>query len=47
MTWVQLLAKSAKTGKVPGRNSLSRYLERTPYLNTDLDYQATEMKYEN
>jgi len=47
MTWVQLLAKSAKTGKVPGRNSLSRYLERTPYLNTDLDYQATELKYEN
>ena len=47
LTWVHLLAKSAKSGKVPGRNSLSSYLERTPYLNTDLDYQATELKYED
>jgi hypothetical protein len=47
MTWVRVLASSAKTGKVPSQTVLTSYLSKVPYLNTDPDYQPTELKYQD
>ncbi len=47
MTWVRVLASSAKTGKVPSQTVMSSYLAKVPYLNTDPDYQPSEMKYQD
>ena len=45
MTWVRVLASSAKTGKVPSQTVLNTILPKVPYLNTDPDYQPAELKY--
>ena len=47
MTWVRVLASSAKTGKVPSPTVLASYLAKVPYLNTDPDYQPAELKYQD
>jgi pimeloyl-ACP methyl ester carboxylesterase len=47
MTWVRVLASSAKTGKVPSQNVLDTMLPKVPYLNTDPDYQPAELKYQD
>jgi len=47
MTWVRVLASSAKTGKVPSQTVLNTILPKVPYLNTDPDYQPSEMKYQD
>ena len=47
MTWVRVLASSAKTGKVPSQNVLDTILPKVPYLNTDPDYQPAELKYQD
>jgi hypothetical protein len=47
MTWVRVLASSAKTGKVPSQNVLNTILPKVPYLNTDPDYQPNELKYQD
>ena len=47
MTWVRVLASSAKTGKVPSQTVLTSYLSKVPYLNTDPDYQPEELKYQD
>ena len=45
MTWVRVLASSARTGKVPSQTVFTSYLEKVPYLNTDPDYQPNDLKY--
>ena len=47
MTWVRVLASSAKTGKVPSQSVLTSYLAKVPYLNADPDYQPSELKYQD
>ena len=47
MTWVRVLASSAKTGRVPSQTVLTSYLSKVPYLNTDPDYQPEELKYQD
>ncbi len=47
MTWIRVLASSAKTGKVPSQSVLTSYLSKVPYLNTDPDYQPSELKYQD
>lgn len=47
MTWVRVLASSAKTGKVPSKTVMATYLGKVPYLNTDPDYQPAELKYQD
>ncbi len=47
MTWVRVLASSARTGKVPSQNVMTSYLASVPYLNTDPDYQPIELKYQD
>lgn len=47
MTWVRVLASSAKTGKVPSQTVLNTILPKVPYLNTDPDYQPNELKYQD
>ena len=47
MTWVRILASSAKTGKVPSPTVLASYLSKVQYLNTDPDYQPAELKYQD
>jgi hypothetical protein len=47
MTWVRVLASSAKTGKVPSPGVMQSLLVKVPYLNTDPDYQPNELKYQD
>jgi pimeloyl-ACP methyl ester carboxylesterase len=47
MTWVRVLASSARTGKVPSQTVLNTILPKVPYLNTDPDYQPAELKYQD
>jgi hypothetical protein len=47
ITWVRVLASSAKTGKVPSQNVLDTILPKVPNLNTDPDYQPAELKYQD
>jgi hypothetical protein len=47
MTWVRVLASSAKTGKIPSQSVMSSYLAKVPNLNTDPDYQPSELKYQD
>jgi hypothetical protein len=47
MTWVRVLASSAKTGKVPSQTVLDTILPKVPHLNTDPDYQPAELKYQD
>tara|TARA_B110000503_G_C7162500_1_gene420316 strand:- start:489 stop:2165 length:1677 start_codon:yes stop_codon:yes gene_type:complete len=47
MTWVRVLASSAKTGKVPSQTVMTSYLSKVPYLNTDPYYQPNELKYQD
>jgi hypothetical protein len=47
MTWVRVLASSAKTGRVPSQTVLDTILPKVPYLNTDPDYQPAELKYQD
>ena len=47
MLWVRLLASSAKTGKIPSQGVVDSLLAATPYVNTDMDYQPNELKYQD
>ena len=47
MTWVRVLASSAKTGKVPSPGVMQSLLVKVPYLTTDPDYQPNELKYQD
>ncbi len=47
MTWVRLLASSAKTGRIPSQGVIDSLLVKVPYLNTDPDYQPNELKYQD
>ena len=47
MLWVRLLASSAKTGKIPSQGVVDSLLAATPYINTDMDYQPNELKYQD
>jgi hypothetical protein len=47
MTWVRVLAISAKTGKVPSQTVMTSYASKVPNLNTDPDYQPSELKYQD
>lgn len=47
MLWVRLLASSAKTGKIPSQGIVDSLLAATPYVNTDMDYQPNELKYQD
>jgi hypothetical protein len=47
MSWVKILAQSAKTGKLPSQKYIDLYLGRDPNMNTDPDYQPAELKYQD
>ena len=47
MLWVRLLASSAKLGKLPSQSVIDAMKAATPYINTDLDYQPNELKYQD
>ena len=47
MTWVRVLASSAKTGRVPSAGVVQSLLAKVLYLNTDPDYQPNELKYQD
>ena len=47
MTWVRVLASSAKTGRIPNQAFVNVLLAKVPYLNTDPDYQPNELKYQD
>ena len=47
MLWVRLLASSAKAGKLPSESIISAMMAATPYINTDMDYQPNELKYQD
>ena len=45
MAWVKILAHAADTGKVGSPGYLQQYIKKAPYLNSDLDYRPTDLKY--
>ncbi len=47
MSWVKILAQSAKIGKLPSQKYTDLYLGRDPNMNTDPDYQPAELKYQD
>ncbi len=47
MLWVRMLASSARSGKLPNQTVIDSMLAATPYMNTDMDYQPTELKYQD
>jgi len=44
--WVDMLAVSAKSGKVPTDAYVQYIAEKVPYLNGDLDYRPADLKYD-
>jgi len=46
MTWVALMEISAYAGRVPSATVAQKYLAKTPYLSSDLDFRPGELKYE-
>jgi len=47
MSWVKILAQSAKTGKLPSQKYIDVYLSRDKNFNTDPDFQPNELKYQS
>jgi len=47
MSWVKILAQSAKIGKLPSQKYIDLYLGRDPNMNMDPDYQPAELKYQD
>ena len=45
MAWVKILAHAADTGKVGSPGYLQQYIKKAPYLNSDLDYRPSDLKY--
>jgi hypothetical protein len=45
MAWVKILAHAANTGKVGNPGFLLQYINKAPYLNSDLDYRPADLKY--
>jgi hypothetical protein len=45
MAWVKILSHAADNGKVRSTGYLLEYIKQAPYLNTDLDYRPTDLKY--
>jgi hypothetical protein len=45
MAWVKILAHAADTGKVGTPGYLQQYIKTAPYLNSDLDFRPTDLKY--
>jgi hypothetical protein len=45
MAWVRILAHAANTGKVGSPGFLLQYINKAPYLNSDLDYRPADLKY--
>ena len=45
MAWVKILAHAADTGKIGSPGYLQQYIKKAPYLNTDLDYRPSDLKY--
>ena len=45
MAWVRMLAVSAKSGKIPTGAYVQYIAKKVPYLNDDLDYRPTDLKY--
>jgi hypothetical protein len=45
MAWVRMLAVAAKSGKVPTGAYVQYIAKKVPYLNDDLDYRPTDLKY--
>jgi hypothetical protein len=45
-TWVDMLAISAKTGKVPTASYVQYIATKVPYLNGDIDYRPADLKYD-
>jgi hypothetical protein len=45
MAWVRMLAVSAKSGKIPTGKYVQYIAKKVPYLNDDLDYRPTDLKY--
>jgi hypothetical protein len=43
--WVDMLAVSAKSGKVPTDAYVQYIAEKVPYLNGDLDFRPADLKY--
>jgi len=43
--WVQMLAFSATTGRIPLPNAVLQFLKADKYFNTDLDFRPIELKY--
>ena len=47
MSWVKILAQSAKSGKIPPKKYIDVYLSRDRNFNKDPDYQPGELKYQD
>jgi hypothetical protein len=45
MAWVRMLAVSARSGKIPTGKYVQYIAKKVPYLNDDLDYRPTDLKY--
>ena len=45
MAWVKILAHAADTGYVGNTGYLLQIINKTPYLNSDLDYRPADLKY--
>jgi hypothetical protein len=45
MAWIKILAHAADTGKVGNPGYLLQYINKAPYLNSDLDYRPADLKY--
>ena len=45
MSWVKLLAYAADNGKIKSSRYLNYCIKLAPYLNEDLDYRPTDLKY--
>ena len=45
MAWIKILAHAADTGKVGTPGYLQQYIKAAPYLNSDLDYRPSDLKY--
>ena len=45
LAWVRMLAVAAKSGNIPTSKYVQYIAKKVPYLNDDLDYRPTDLKY--
>jgi hypothetical protein len=45
LAWISMLAMAARSGSIPSERSVLNIIDRTPYLNSDLDYRPSDLKY--